>query len=385
MLNVPEYFTVSPEVQTVSFIGFNNTETVNFCLIPNQSVQDLNIVLLPISSARPGFMADYQLIIENRGTYTISNVGLSLTFDSSKQNYVSSNLAASTIGNQLQFNLVNLHPFETKIINLRMQTFVPPIVNDADILNFVAVVVSNNSDATPNDNIFELSQNVVNAFDPNDKIVIEGSEIYVEQIGDYLHYIVMFQNTGSANASIVKIKDNLHDNLDWNTFQPLSSSHNYELKITNGSQLDFIFDDINLPYEAADEPGSNGFISYRVKPLSNIQIGDFVGGFAMIYFDFNDYIMTSSNLTTVVSQLKIDDFVAKKLIIYPNPANHKINIFSENNVIVEEVSIYSLQGTHLEKYDNNLKMLDISNLTSGIYILIIKTDIGLAKYKLVKK
>lgn len=384
MLNVPDYFTVSPQVQSVSFTGFNNTQTVNFCLIPNQSVQDLNIALLPISSARPGFVADYQIIVENKGTYTINNANVSLTFDSSKQNFVSSNPTATVVGNALQFNLTNLHPFETKIVSLRMQTFVPPIVNDGDVLNFVATVATNNSDATPNDNIFELSQNVINAFDPNDKIVLEGSEIYVEQIGDYLHYIIMFQNTGSANANKVKIKDNLHYNLDWNTFQPLSSSHNYEMKITNGYQLDFIFEDINLPYQVANETGSHGFVSYKVKPLSSIQVGDFVGGYALIYFDYNDYIMTSSNLTTVVSQLKVDDFLAHNLRIYPNPANDRINIVNDDKVMIQEVSIYSLQGNRLKRYNENLKILDVSNLNSGIYVLIIKTDKGLAKYKLVK-
>lgn len=109
-----------------------------------------------------------------------------------------------------------------------------------------------------------------------------------------------------------------------------------------------------------------------------------MGGFALIYFDYNDYIMTSSNLTTVVSQLKVDDFLADNLRIYPNPANDRINIVSDDKVMIEEVSIYSLQGNRLKRYNESLKILDVSNLNSGIYILIVKTDKGLAKYKLVK-
>src|SRR5690606_24502769 len=78
--NLPDYFTVTPENYTVSYTGFGNYEELSFCLTANQAVQDLNITLLPVSEARPGFETDYQLVVQNLGTQTVNNVLVNLTF-----------------------------------------------------------------------------------------------------------------------------------------------------------------------------------------------------------------------------------------------------------------------------------------------------------------
>lgn len=124
-MNVPEYYTVTPESANVIFSG-SNTEIVDFCLTANQSVEDLNITILPINEARPGFESDYRLVIRNVGTEIISNTVVTFTFDNAMQQFVSATPNPdATTGNSLTFNLGEILPFGITNIDVTMETFQP--------------------------------------------------------------------------------------------------------------------------------------------------------------------------------------------------------------------------------------------------------------------
>src|SRR5690606_13830049 len=144
-----------------------------------------------------GFEAEYQLVVQNLGTQTVNNVLVNLVFDNTKQTFVTATPApASTTANELNFEIVSLSPFSNSTINLTMETFTHPTVNGDDILNFTATVSPNTDDYTPNDNTLSLEQIVVNSFDPNDKQVLQGDKIHIDNVDEYLHYLIRFQNTG---------------------------------------------------------------------------------------------------------------------------------------------------------------------------------------------
>lgn len=85
--SLPDYFTIVSNNQESSFVGFDNTDTLNFCITPNQVINDVNISLLPISQVRPGFKATYQIVYKNVGTTQV-NGNISLNFDASKMVFV---------------------------------------------------------------------------------------------------------------------------------------------------------------------------------------------------------------------------------------------------------------------------------------------------------
>lgn len=389
LLNVPDYFIVTPESYPVSYTDFGNSEELNFCLTANQTIQDLNITILPINEARPGFGAGYQLIVQNIGTQTVNNVLVSLDFDNTMQSFVSAvPNPSSTTTNQLNFDIASLSPFGSTVINFTMQTFTPPTVNGDDILNFTATVNPNTDDYTPNDNTFELEQIVVNSYDPNDKQVLQGGEIYIDNVNEYLHYLIRFQNTGTASAIHVRIEDELHESLDWNTIQILNSSHNYRVEIKDGNQVEFIFNNINLPYEDEDEEGSNGFIAYKIKPVAGLEVGDIItGNEAYIYFDYNLPIITNSTETEIVqptssvSQYNLNNLIS----VYPNPTNGILHISSKENIIIEEVKIYNLQGRELFSFVQNSETINIQDLSAGIYLMSITTNQGSISKRVIKK
>ncbi|OIQ15362.1 MAG: hypothetical protein BM557_11645 [Flavobacterium sp. MedPE-SWcel] len=386
VLGLPDYLDATPNTESITFEEGVNEQILNFCLTPNQTIEDLNITLLPVTEARPGFEANYKIIVENMGTQTVNNIVVTLTFDQTLQTFVTATPEAASITvNELTFEIENIQPFASSAINFTMQTFEPPIVNGDEIAEFTATVTPNGNDNTPEDNTYVLEQIIVNSYDPNDKRVLQGEEITIEQAGEYLNYIIRFQNTGTASAITVRVEDDLHENLDWTTFRPINASHDYRVEITGGSHLEFIFDDINLPHEDADAEGSNGYIAYKIKPVEDIAVGDIINGDAEIYFDYNLPIITNDAVTEVVIPLNVDQHtINNQLAIYPNPANDYVNIKSGNDIQLEEITVYNLQGRKLLSLNQNLEYINISSLSNGIYLLDIKTDKGSTQYKLIK-
>ncbi|GDX51458.1 hypothetical protein LBMAG27_05050 [Bacteroidota bacterium] len=133
---------------------------------------------------------------------------------------------------------------------------------------------------------------VNNSYDPNEKEVSPvGSLAY--PYNDWLTYTIHFQNTGTAAAQHIQILDTLDADLDASTFQLLSYSFAPLVQIT-GSNVAFDFININLPDSGTDLTGSQGYVSYRVKPLLNLPFGSFIQNTASIYFDFNSPVVTNT-------------------------------------------------------------------------------------------
>ena len=86
-----------------------------------------------------------------------------------------------------------------------------------------------------------------------------------------------------------------------------------------------------MPYEAIDEPGSNGHVSFKIKPKDNVQIGDIIENKAYIFFDFNAPIITNTVSTEIVDNLSTTDFVqAENIKLSPNPAEDQVEIINES-------------------------------------------------------
>lgn len=374
IVNSLDYLAVTPPSAMVSFENSNVAE-VNFCVSRTTFAQDLNIVILPISDARPGFVSNYRLLIENLGTATHSEVAIQVSFDPDKMTFLNAVPAATNSSNaEVFFILENLHPFSQETIDLDFQIFEPPIVTGGDILTFTADVLPVENDITPQDNTYTYEQIVVNSFDPNDKLVLQGDEIHLNQTSNYLDYIIRFQNTGTAAAVNVRIVDTLHSKLDWSTLRMLSSSHNYHVEVAEGNKATFYFNDIYLPHEGANEPESHGFIAFRIKPKGNLQIGDAVTGDAKIFFDYNPPIVTNTVSTTIIDDVVgIPDMLREvQVVLFPNPTSRYLNISLTKGTTLEKIIVYDLHGR--ETLVSNEPQINTESLNDGIYILKIITD-----------
>lgn len=358
-----EYNITTPEVET----------DLNFCL-QSEDVNDVLVWLMPTSAAMPGFEASYVLIYANYGTLPSSGV-ISLTFDNNSLIYGASTPAMVQNGNVLSLGYSNLQPFATNYIFIEFGVMQPPTVNMEDILEFEAVIDAQVDD-NPANNIYELSQLVTNSFDPNDITVREGEFITPEQAEGYLHYTIRFQNEGTANAQTVRIETQLDANLDWDTFMPMQGSHNYEITRDEQGAVEFIFNNIDLPFTDANEAGSQGYIMYKIKPVSTIALGDVMEASAGIYFDFNEAVLTNTATTTVQATASSTDFATTDFVVYPNPASDNITLRTQNLTNTGSVIITDVLGKTVltSTISNNESSLNVSALESGMYFVTVEAE-----------
>ena len=84
------------------------------------------------------------------------------------------------------------------------------------------------------------------------------------------------------------------------------------------------------------------------------------------------------------TSLSVSDMFLKDLKIYPNPVEDVLHISVQNNTI-EQLTVIDGNGrVILEKIDN-VELINLSHLPSGLYLLQIKTEKGSISKKIIKK
>ncbi len=383
----PTYFTVSPASVSITFPTAVSPFTQNFCVTPNGSHQDLEVTILPLVPARPGFDATYKIIFKNKGNQLKSGT-VTLDFNDGVLDYVSSTPAiTSQTVNKLVWNYVDLQPFESREITFKLNVNSPmetPPVNIDDRLSFNALVTPLIDDEKPVDNSFALRQKVVGSYDPNDKTCIEGPVITPSLIGEYVHYLIRFENTGTYPAQNIVVKDMIDlSKFDISTLVPTSSSHSYITKISDGNKVEFIFENINLPFDNAN---NDGFIAFKIKTLPTLVVGDSFENEANIYFDYNFPILTNK-ATSTFKTLGTQDFEFSKYVsVYPIPATTVLNISAKSTIEIQSIAIYDVLGQLVLVIPNAEKTtsVDISILRTGNYFIKIKSDKGSSSLKFIK-
>lgn len=359
-------------------VNYNNTD---FCIASTSNFTDLKVYLFNVNQAIPGFAASYRLYYENKGT-AIINGSLTLHYNSSILASLSANPAfLSDINDDLTWNFSNLLPFERRYIDIQSMVLPPPVVA-AGMINTLTLN-GTPSDVNPGDNTSVLNQMIFSSFDPNDKTVLEGESITALQATQDLHYVTRFQNTGTANATTVVIKETLDPDLDWSTFEPIDSSHPCNIQIRNGNELTYTFSEIDLPFESANEPASHGWMTYKIKPKDTFHLGDVATSNSAIYFDFNPPVVTNS-VNTSISPLSTATAFENLFTVSPNPAHQFIHINNPQNLNFQYEIISTNGQTLLMGSADNSEKIDINTLSDGFYLVQIKSPEGVTNYKLIK-
>ena len=373
------------DITTTSFsnisVATGSTITLDFPVVEEQSCEDLAVYLINNwAPPRPGFTHDNYLYIENLGFTTIVSGTVEFVIDPQLvyNNTFSVNPAYTVTNTATGFTVdfVNLQPSDVESIGISITC--PVNVALDDIVTNTASYLTDSSDLVASNNYSTLSEVVVGSWDPNDKMEAHGPRVLYEDFvtsDEWLYYTIRFQNLGTAEAIFVRIEDALDDQLDESTFQMLRSSHDYVVTRTE-RDLEWYFDDINLPAEQDDAEGSNGFVYFRVKPLAGYGIGDVIPNTAAIYFDFNAPVITNRFETEFVTPLSIVDLDAIDLNVFPNPANDRVTISLNNTAINDfDVTLVDIQGKMINvpqlNYNDSIE-LNVSSLNAGLYFVQLK-------------
>lgn len=163
-LTNPAYFSVSPTTASVTFPNQTSPFEQDFCVESNGVHPDLDVTMTASDYfAFPGENTSYIVTYRNKGTLTQSG-SVHFSFDDDVSNYISSNpIISSSQDHLLVWDFIDLQPFETREIELTLYinslTDIPPL-NEGDILNYTASLITSEIDETPLDNVFSLSQMV---------------------------------------------------------------------------------------------------------------------------------------------------------------------------------------------------------------------------------
>ncbi|MFN0200339.1 MAG: T9SS type A sorting domain-containing protein [Bacteroidia bacterium] len=362
------YFSVSPASTAINFANNNNNQqNQNFCISPNGNFPDVEIALFSAAAPRPGFDAVYTLIFKNKGT-TVASGDISYTFLGNKMDFLNASVPpVSQTSGQLTWTYTNLQPFETRAITVFMKVLPPPINQIGDQLSFIASISLPN-ETTPSDNVQPLNEIEVGAYDPNDKTCLEGKLLSNNKIGEYLHYLVRFQNTGNYHAENVVVVDSLNTNFyDLSSIEIIKTSHDAHIDLKD-NVLQFYFENIMLADSFSNEPESHGYVVFKIKTKNTLPQNASISNKVEIYFDYNLPVITNLETTTFTDLVGIEDNTqTAHFQCYPNPAQTTLTIETPK---LTHFSLVNMMGETLRTFEiEGKENIDIAALPQGIYVL----------------
>jgi len=146
----------------------------------------------------------------------------------------------------------------------------------------------------------------------------------------------------------------------------------------NSSSLDVIIEDFKTLIQSSVYADGNKMFS-NTQFDDNIENNISVGGGNQIIYGLKSFIQEKSSFVSgeVDCTLSTEEYLlTNSTVLYPNPAHNQILISSDSQL--EKISIYSILGEKiLEQPSNqNETSLDVSFLSNGVYLVIIKNDNG---------
>ncbi len=330
-------------------------------------------VTINSSFFRPGFPASYDVLVTNLGT-EVANGTASLVFDTlfTVNNTVPT--ASVLTPGYAEWAVNNIVPGQTQKFRLNVTTPIDVTLLGTTVNSFANVDVVG-SDTDLDDNTFEDATLISGAYDPNDKTPYPDllSQNFVDA-NSYITYRIRFQNTGNDTAFNITVRDTISSpHLDVNSIKLLSASDEYTFRIEEGNIAIWEFPNILLPDSNVNEPGSHGYIFFRIKVKNaNITDGTEILNQAGIYFDFNPVVMTDPSIAKADFSIGITEvgIYNSSITLYPNPAQNRLVIAHQQWQQGASIALYDLTGKLMLTQPLEGKTTEVStiSLPNGMYL-----------------
>lgn len=105
-----------------------------------------------------------------------------------------------------------------------------------------------------------------------------------------------------------------------------------------------------------------------------------------LYGEMGDGTGISKSLPTLIAcpTLANDQFDTSNFSIYPNPANEVLNISLHENIAITNIKITDISGKIVLEQFENLSLINIENLSKGLYIIQLFTENNSYQSKFIK-
>lgn len=374
--------TVTPSQQTITFSQVNGQEqVVDVCLAPNGVYHDIEVAVAPLYLFQPGITNTLVVVLRNKGNQ-VSNGTFSLNYDASRCTYLNATVAPSQTGGGLvTWNYTALQPWATQTVYVQLavnaETDATPVLV-GDTLSFQTTVSPSDTDQQPVDDTFVIEQPVIDSFEPNSLLCLQGPQLPTAAIGSYLHYMINFENTGASQAAQVVVRLEINGSeFDIDSWQILDTSAPTVVR-QKDALIDIFFPNLQI------DTGGHGNVLMRIRSKNSLGNGDAVNNRADIFFDYNLPLNTGITQTVYqdLSLPETADYVG--ITIAPNPV---VDLLSINATAkIKKIEVYDSQGRLLQiRYAQGLQeTLDFQQKASGVYWIKVDTENGSAVKKLIK-
>lgn len=325
-------------------------------------------------SVRPGFDKDY--------TYTICNLGYQSSTATAEfvHDPLLEDVNLSTIADSYDPNTQTATWFFPEIasgacVDLSFTLYVPPTVELGTVITTSASVIPIDGDIFPYNNQQTWVQVVTGSYDPNDKTTLTGENQFGGAIfspqDSVIDYQIRFQNTGTDTAFTVVIRDTLDANLDVETIRPGISSHDMQVQFEGNNVLIFMFENILLPDSTTNLEGSNGFVTFSIRPRPGLEIGDEIRNRAAIFFDFNEPIITNETVHILSEPSGLAPISVKQnpYELFPNPTSGYVELKGLAGAELGQVLLLNNLGQLVSNLSTQGNRVELPALPSGLYYL----------------
>ncbi|WP_315816408.1 DUF7619 domain-containing protein [Paraflavitalea speifideaquila] len=298
---IPNYHTITPASQSASFPTYGSTNSLpGFALQPIPGKRDYEVKIAGYSAIRPGFDVQLWFTYANIGTDTLTNRSVKLIKDSRLQFLSATPAQTSISGDTITWNIAQLLPGASGLINVLLKAAAPPDLNNTDTIA-LTTIIDTAGDVVQSNNTSIIRQPVTGSYDPNDKQEVHGSTLFKSEYdaGNWLTYTIRFQNTGTDTAFNITIRDTLTNKLVGSSLEMVAASHPYKLLVKGNKYCSWTFNNILLVDSNRNEPASHGFVTFRVKPANGLALNDKIQNRAAIYFDYNLPVITNTHETVL--------------------------------------------------------------------------------------
>ena len=221
-------------------------------------------------------------------------------------------------------------------------------------------------------------------YDPNDKLAVPygyGDEHFINA-NQQIEYTIRFQNTGTAPANTVVVRDSLPLTLDPATLRPGASSHPYEFTMEGQGVAIFTFENINLPDSTTNFEDSQGFIKFDIQQQRDLPIGTVIENNAAIHFDLAAPVITNTWFHTIGENFvfvnSIDsEYKSLRINAFPNPFSNQTNIVL-GGIQLENATLELFDAVgrkvRTQVFEQNKIEIKRETLSPGIYFFSIHSN-----------
>ena len=189
-----------------------------------------------------------------------------------------------------------------------------------------------------------------------------GKNLGYTDTGDYAEYLIYISDSGNYNLDVRTAAQ--------------SDSGKIEFELINNGITESI-SEINLPITGGWQTWQTTANQAVLKTgIYTLKMKVLKAGFNMNWFEFK-----------FVSSLGVEKLTKNTATIFPNPVSENYEIRLNNHQTIKNLKIIDVNGRLVNTTKPNVTngVYNLSNLNSGIYFLIIETDMGNFQKKIIKK